>query len=179
MIEWVSGDLFATENLPALGHGCNCAGSMGAGIAVEFKKRWPDMYEAYRQRCKDGQFQPGDVFVWEAPDRVIFNLGTQKTWRTKATLAAIEASLTKMLEVAATKRIARIGLPRIGAGYGGLAWEEVRELMTSVASASATTLVVFETFVPAKAPSTLARPASRADSPPRPAEPLKKKRRDR
>ena len=30
----------------------NCTGAMGKGIALEFKNRFPDMYEDYAQRCQ-------------------------------------------------------------------------------------------------------------------------------
>ena len=39
--QFTEGDLFAAEGIRAWAHGCNCAGSMGAGIAVEFKRRFP------------------------------------------------------------------------------------------------------------------------------------------
>ena len=29
-------------------HGCNCAGAMGKGIAVQFKSKYPDMYLEYK-----------------------------------------------------------------------------------------------------------------------------------
>lgn len=53
-------DLFASE-LPALGHGCNSAGAMGKGIAVEFRRRWPAMFDEYKRRCADGSFKLGDL----------------------------------------------------------------------------------------------------------------------
>jgi len=43
-----TGDLFSSD-CPALGQGVNTLGLMGAGIAVEFRRRWPAMAEAYRQ----------------------------------------------------------------------------------------------------------------------------------
>lgn len=50
---FVSGDLFADEHcVQAFAHGCNCQGSMGAGIAKTFRARYPEMYEEYRRRCK-------------------------------------------------------------------------------------------------------------------------------
>ena len=142
---------------------------MGAGIAVEFRRRWPDMYEEYHRRCKEGRFQPGDVFVWEAPERTIFNLGTQKTWRTTATLAAIERSVTKMVEIADAKKISRVGLPRIGAGYGRLDWAKVRDVIEKAGASATTTLVVFEEFVasteaPKSAPKKRSRPSGAEDS---------------
>jgi O-acetyl-ADP-ribose deacetylase (regulator of RNase III) len=122
------GDLFKAR-APALAHGCNCAGAMGKGIALEFRKRWPDMFERYREMCRRGQFQPGDVFVWTAEDRVIFNLGTQRHWRTKATREAIAQAVHRMSAYALKDNIDEIATPRIGAGQGGLPWRDVRAIL--------------------------------------------------
>ncbi len=75
MIVERTGDLFSSD-CPALGQGVNTFGSMGAGIAVEFRRRWPAMYDAYRAACRTGRLRPGGIFVWEAPDRLIVNLAT-------------------------------------------------------------------------------------------------------
>jgi len=145
---FVSGNLFEAPELDAIGHGCNCAGAMGKGIAVEFKKRWPAMYRAYKQRCTDGTFGLGDVFFWEDGDARVFNLGTQKTWRSGAVMSAIETAVERMLEIAEDHGLQRIGIPRIGAGLGGLSWTRVREAIETKANASAVELVVFERFAP-------------------------------
>jgi O-acetyl-ADP-ribose deacetylase (regulator of RNase III) len=147
--EFVRGDLFVEPALSAYAHGCNCAGSMGAGIAIEFKKRWPRMFDEYRARCKDGRFRLGDVFVWSEAGRTIYNLGTQEHWKKKAQLAALSKALEKTVELAAAAGIGRVGLPRIGAGLGGLDWFRVRQAIERVGSGSQITLVVFEEFVPA------------------------------
>jgi O-acetyl-ADP-ribose deacetylase (regulator of RNase III) len=110
---------------------------MGAGIAVQFKKRWPAMYQEYKRRCADGRFNPGDVFVWEADDQVILNLGTEKHWRTGATLDFIERSVRNLLVVCEAERIDAVGMPRIGAGYGGLAWPDVEATLTRASIGSA------------------------------------------
>src|SRR5262245_46989483 len=115
-IEFVSGDLFASSRLDAFAHGCNCAGSMGKGIAVEFRNRWPRMYEEYKARCLQGRFCLGDVFYWSDGKSNIFNLGTQSTWRSTAKPNAIRTSITAMVEIAERNAISRIGLPRVGAG---------------------------------------------------------------
>jgi O-acetyl-ADP-ribose deacetylase (regulator of RNase III) len=142
-VEYRVGDLFASE-LPALGHGCNCGGRMGKGIAVEFRRRWPGMFDEYQRRCAQGAFGLGDVFVWEAEDRVIFNLGTQETWRTQAELWAIESSVARMIEWAEQHSIPSIGLPRIGAGLGALPWHDVAPAIESKVSGSAVDVVIFE-----------------------------------
>jgi O-acetyl-ADP-ribose deacetylase (regulator of RNase III) len=144
------GDLFADEGLTAFAHGCNCAGAMGAGVAVEFKRRWPRMFEEYQARCRDGRFGLGDVFVWSEGALTIYNLGTQEHWRKKAQLGAVSRSLGKMVALARHAGVARIGLPRIAAGLGGLDWPRVREAIEEAAAEPAVTLVVFEEYVPAK-----------------------------
>ena len=47
-IEYVPGDLFANRHAAqALAYGCQCQGSMGAGIAVGFRERYSTTYEEY------------------------------------------------------------------------------------------------------------------------------------
>src|SRR5437868_13776170 len=81
-IQFVSGDLFANEfETEAFAHGCNCQGSMGAGIAKGFRERYPEMYEHYRARCKaePREFNLGDAWLWKDERRPwVFNLGTQE-----------------------------------------------------------------------------------------------------
>ncbi|MCB9601486.1 MAG: macro domain-containing protein [Sandaracinus sp.] len=145
---FVTGDLFAAPDLDALAHGCNCAGAMGKGIAIEFRARFPKMYAEYKNRCLAGTFALGDVFCWRSGAVTVFNLGTQKSWRTKAELGAIEQALRTMVDEAQTLGVRRIGLPRIGAGLGGLSWDaEVKPLLERIGDATTVELVVFETFV--------------------------------
>ncbi|MFP2912072.1 macro domain-containing protein [Pyxidicoccus sp. 3LFB2] len=147
-ISFVKGDLFRHPGLDGLAHGCNCAGAMGKGIATEFRDRYPRMYAEYKQRCADGRFRPGDVFDWKEGGVTVFNLGTQKTWRTKAELSAIRDSITKMLVLAEGAGVRRVGLPRIGAGLGGLAWEDIRAVLSQLGQDTPVELVVFEEYAP-------------------------------
>lgn len=142
MIEERTGDLFAQPDLTALAHGCNCAGAMGAGIAVEFKRRHPAMYAAYKTLCAEKKFRPGDVFTWKEGALTVFNLGTEEHWRKGATLDAIEQSVAAMAREADQAGIAKAGIPRIGAGYGGLKWEDVRAVIERATTGTNVTLVV-------------------------------------
>jgi len=144
---FTKGDLFAAPEIRAYAHGCNCAGAMGAGIAIEFKRRWPRMFDEYAARCADRRFGIGDVFVWSEGEHTIFNLGTQEHWRKKAQIPALVKSLTKMLELASLAGIERVGVPRIGAGLGGLDWARAKKVMVETAAESKVTMLVFEQFV--------------------------------
>jgi O-acetyl-ADP-ribose deacetylase (regulator of RNase III) len=149
-VEYVSGDLFKYRvKAEALGHGCNCAGSMGAGIAVGFKERYPEMFEEYRRRCKakPAEFALGDVFLWrEGGKPAVFNLGTQPRPGRGATYTAVETALRAMREVADAEGIRSIAVPRIAAGYGGLSWKRVRAIIDAAFADWAGTLYVYEEY---------------------------------
>jgi O-acetyl-ADP-ribose deacetylase (regulator of RNase III) len=128
-----SGNIFNLPDVKNYAHGCNCAGAMGKGIALQFKEKYNQMYLEYKKRCKDGDFSLGDVFSYDYGEGTVFNLGTQKTWKTKAELKAIEDSLLKMLVYARQNGIEKIALPKIGAGLGGLVWDDVKATINRVA----------------------------------------------
>ncbi len=130
MIEWIDiGDIFSIQGVKNYAHGCNCSGAMGKGIALQFKLRYPEMYKIYKQKCAKKEFELGDVFEYHYGGGYIFNLGTQKSWRTKARIDAIDKSLNKMLLLAAENGVDKIALPKIGAGLGGLEWKLVRKVI--------------------------------------------------
>lgn len=142
VIEYRTGDLF-DQQLPAYGQGCNTRGLMGAGIARQFRRRWPAMYEHYRQACLSGRLQLGMMASWiVAPSPVIFSLATQDRPGPHARLDAIGQAVEAMLAHAEWRQLSAIGIPRIGAGIGGLAWTDVRKVLEDVAADSPVRLVV-------------------------------------
>jgi O-acetyl-ADP-ribose deacetylase (regulator of RNase III) len=64
MIEYKSGDILNDES-EALVNTVNCVGVMGRGIALQFKKAWPENFKAYAAACKRDEVQPGRMFVFE------------------------------------------------------------------------------------------------------------------
>lgn len=152
-IYYVSGDLFTNQHqAQAFAQGCNCQGSMGAGIAVGFKERYPKMFEEYRRRCKatPREFNVGDVFLWREDGKpAVFNLATQEDyWRSRATYKSVELCLTNLRRSADSAKITRVAMPRIGAGYGGLTWEKVRAIVDRIFADWSGDLYVYEEFIP-------------------------------
>ena len=150
MIKYIEyGNVFQLENVRNYAHGCNCAGAMGKGIALEFKKRYPEMYRQYKNLCEKGEFKLGSVFPYNYGGGYVFNLGTQQTWKTKADLKSIASALEKMLLFSEQNNLTKIALPKIGAGLGGLDWAKVKGVIEAV-SASYTNqeLYVVENYKP-------------------------------
>jgi len=141
------GNIFKIEGTKHYAHGCNCAGAMGKGIAVQFKERYPEMYKEYKALCKSGKFTLGSVFEYNSGDGYIFNLGTQVSWTTRASLEAVEEAIDKMLSIASTLKIDKIALPKIGAGLGGLNWDDVKTVIETLAVKHTNVdLIVVENF---------------------------------
>ena len=126
------GDIFALQGIQGYAHGCNCAGAMGKGIALQFKQKYPDMYKEYKKRCIAKQFLLGDVYEFVDGNIHIYNLATQRSWKTRAEIEAIKVSLKRMCELAQVHAVHSIALPKIGAGLGGLNWKDVKDVIESI-----------------------------------------------
>lgn len=128
-IEYRQGDLFES-GLPALAHGVNCKGSMGAGIAAGFAQRWPLMYCIYQDTCRSGKLHLGDVLpfedIWNPPPapRLIFNLATQDSPGPDARPWAIAMALGQVIRLGLELGVHEVGMPMIGCGIGGLRDEQ-------------------------------------------------------
>jgi O-acetyl-ADP-ribose deacetylase (regulator of RNase III) len=143
---FTKGDVFNTEGIRAYAQGCNCAGTMDAGVAVAYKKRFPRMFEEYQARCADGRLSLGDVFVWSEGDETVYNLAIQEHWKAKTKIPALTRALGKMIELATAAGVAQIGVSRIGVGLGGLDWPRVKKILGEAGDGAPLTLVVFEQF---------------------------------
>ena len=130
VIEYKTGDLLA-EKADALVNAVNCVGNVGAGIALQFRKAWPENFRAYTVACRNGQLQPGRMFTFEtrqlAPPRYIINFPTKRHWRSSSRLEDIDAGLGVLVVEIRRLGLDSIAIPPLGAGLGGLPWNAVRE----------------------------------------------------
>jgi O-acetyl-ADP-ribose deacetylase (regulator of RNase III) len=127
------GNLF-DSTADAYAHGVNTKGLMGAGIAVSFKRAYPEMYAEYKDICKTSRLSPGSLFTYRAPDRVIYNIASQDNPGRHARLEWVESGLVCALGRAAEDGVGLLAMPRIGCGIGGLAWDDVRDIIEHYAT---------------------------------------------
>lgn len=64
MVKVLIGDLFASEAQTWV-NTINLVGVMGKGVALEFKKRFPEMYKDYVARCKRNEVQLGRPYLYK------------------------------------------------------------------------------------------------------------------
>lgn len=117
----------------ALVNTVNTQGVMGKGIALQFKKAFPDMFKEYARAAKRGDVQLGHMHVWPADTldglRYIINFPTKDHWRSASRIADVEAGLQDLVRIVRDFNIASIAVPPLGCGNGGLNWAEVRPLI--------------------------------------------------
>ena len=129
MIRYTTGDILA-EDAEALVNTVNCVGVMGRGIALQFKKAYPQNFQAYAEACERGEVQPGRMFVYETGaltnPRYIVNFPTKRHWRSNSRMADIDSGLRDLTNVIRERGIRSIAVPPLGSGLGGLEWRHVR-----------------------------------------------------
>ncbi|RKT47672.1 type II toxin-antitoxin system antitoxin DNA ADP-ribosyl glycohydrolase DarG [Thiocapsa rosea] len=134
MIEYKHGDILC-EDAEALINTVNCVGVMGRGIALQFKKAFPENFKAYAAACRNAEVQPGRMFVFETGQltnpRYIINFPTKRHWRGASRMEDIDAGLDALVETLQRHDIRSIAVPPLGSGLGGLDWSAVRPRIES------------------------------------------------
>ena len=121
----VIGNIFNSD-AHALVNPVNCTGTMGAGLAKQFRDHYPAMHAKYLTLCHARLLRPGQVQVYHhSPTRAIVNLPTKDHWRNPSTLAYLRSGLTALNTALKEHHIRSVAVPALGAGLGGLKWTDV------------------------------------------------------
>lgn len=107
----------------------NSVGVMGKGLALEFRLRYPHMYELYREYCKKEMIEPGKLFLYKRSKPWILNFPTKLHWKDPSKLEYIEKGLNKFTISYKDKGINSIAFPQLGTLNGKLDWNDVKNLM--------------------------------------------------
>ena len=131
MFKALIGDLFESR-AQTLVNTVNCVGVMGKGIAEQFKRRFPGMFEDYLRRCEKKSVRLGEPYLYRDSSGVsIVNFPTKNHWRSPSRLSDIERGLDYLAAHIADWGISGIAMPPLGCGNGGLDWSEVGPLIYS------------------------------------------------
>ena len=122
MIQYIRGNLF-TSNAKVLINTVNTVGVMGKGIASDFKKYYPKMFEEYKELCNTNRLNIGDLHLYKTSNKWILNFPTKEHWRSPSKIEFIEEGLKKLVKEAHKLQINDIAMPKLGCGNGGLDWE--------------------------------------------------------
>lgn len=126
----------------------NCVGAMGAGVALAFKKKYPDMYKDYKKSCDTGKIRPGQPHIWDNHDLcekiTIINFPTKDHWKDPSQYQYIEDGLRWLRNFLKKHGTVTVTLPALGCGHGGLDWHVVKNMITQYLSDLNAEILVFE-----------------------------------
>lgn len=129
MITYIRGDLFESP-AKVLVNTVNTKGVMGKGIALRFKKIYPEMFKIYRDYCESGQMDIGNLLLYKTPHKWILNFPTKRHWKNPSHVEYVESGLSKFVESYVRMGITSIAFPALGCGNGELDYEtQVKPLM--------------------------------------------------
>ncbi|MEA3448983.1 MAG: macro domain-containing protein [Bacteroidota bacterium] len=131
MIQFKKGNILKAET-EALVNTVNTVGVMGKGIALAFKKAFPDNFKSYKKACDKEKLKIGELLITQTgriTPKYIINFPTKVHWKEKSKLEYIEQGMKKLVQVIEEEEIQSIALPPLGCGNGGLDWQEVKKVM--------------------------------------------------
>ena len=94
------GDILKSE-MQTLVNTINCKGIMGGGLARQFRKELPAMYEDYRNRVKNKEISTGQPYLWEnssITDKKVLNFPTKYHWKNPSKMIWIEEGLQYFIQ---------------------------------------------------------------------------------
>ena len=104
----------------------NCVGVMGKGIALQFKKRFPKMYEDYERKCEQGAVKLGRPYLFTSVRTPwVLNFPTKDHWRSVSKLPDIVEGLKHLQDHYKEWGIKSLAVPPLGCGNGQLDWDIV------------------------------------------------------
>lgn len=129
-VERGEGNLLRAD-VDALVNTVNTEGVMGKGLALQFKKAFPDNFAAYERACKSKEVVPGRMYMVRrfSPPRLIINFPTKTHWRLPSKLDYVRDGLVDLVAQIRALDIQSIAIPPLGCGLGGLDWSAVKPLI--------------------------------------------------
>lgn len=141
MLNYIKGDLFTHNSVRrvVLAHACNPHGSWGGGIAVQFRKRYPDAYTKYAEHCRaNGPLLLGTAYLIPAGDQYVACLFTSDfnnsvaeiVEYTRSSLRDLAGKLGELEDVEQDKTGRPVvNMPKINSGIFNVPWEDTERAL--------------------------------------------------
>ncbi len=127
------GNIFDSD-CEAICNPINIFSIMGAGLAKQFKERYPDMFLYYETICKTKQLKVGKVDIFSSSNgKKIILFPTKEHWKNPSKLVWIKDGLQDLLIKVKEYDIKSMALPMLGCGLGGLKEKSVLQLIQEFA----------------------------------------------
>lgn len=143
MISYTVGNIFDSDCY-ALVNPVNCVGVMGAGLAAQFRNRYPEMFWDYQEVCSLGLLKPGLIHSYDENNKLIINFPTKDHWKDKSLIQYIDSGLETLIGYVQRNKVDSIAIPPLGCGLGGLDWKVVKPKIENAANKMNIRVVIYE-----------------------------------
>ncbi len=145
MIKIVSGNILKDNNSQAITNPVNCVGVMGAGLALQFKKQYPNNFKEYKLACNLNKVKLGKMFITRLEyNRYIINFPTKYHWKENSKIEYINTGLENLLFQLNDLNIKSIAIPKLGCGLGGLDWNDVKQSIIDIFHNTEIDVIIYE-----------------------------------
>jgi len=142
---------FEEENVPVIANTVNTMGVMGAGLALEFKLRFPRYFDNYSERCSRESPLPGSAWIFQGESSPkIISLFVKEDWKRPSRLSWIRSSLKRAEEIITENNFERVALPLAGAGKGGIDPRTSEDIIREIFDSSKTESFLCLDKIPSK-----------------------------
>jgi O-acetyl-ADP-ribose deacetylase (regulator of RNase III) len=117
------------NNVDMIVNTVNCKGFMGAGLALEFKLRYPSMFEDYKKKCTFGLIEVGTLDIYDNELIKIMSFPTKDDWKKPSNISWIKEGLRSFYNNYKNYGVKSVAFPKLGTNNGGLDWQDVKDLM--------------------------------------------------
>jgi O-acetyl-ADP-ribose deacetylase (regulator of RNase III) len=131
-ISVINGDMFSSK-MQTLAITVNLQGTMGKGLALRAKQKFPEVDEVYQEACRAKKVRAGHPFLYKREDLLYHKwfllFATKRHWRANSRLEDIESGLDWVKSNFKDEGIQSLAMPALGCGLGGLDWADVGPMM--------------------------------------------------
>ena len=133
MIRILRANIFTSE-CQTLVNTVNCVGVMGAGLALEFKLRYPSMFDRYLRYCREGNLTIGKLWLYKPEPgegkKWVLNFPTKNHWKYPSKESYLHDGLKKFVATYSSKGIESIAFPVLGGRNGRIPEDVAIDIMT-------------------------------------------------
>lgn len=133
MIKFIENGNIFTSKCDYIVNPVNTIGVMGAGLALQFKSRFPKNFLKYQEACKNESLIPGKILITKEHNKFVVNFPTKKHYKDDSKLEYIISGLQNLKQIAIDNNMQSIAFPKLGCGLGNLSWKNVEPLILDFA----------------------------------------------
>lgn len=111
LLSYQKGDILFS-NCQTLVNPVSCDGTIDSYLSKRFFMRYPAMYTKYLQFCKEEQFTPGKLWVYQGKTKNILNFPIKEISNLVPQPKVVKASFMRLAETYQDRNISSIAFPR-------------------------------------------------------------------